>query len=60
MIEYASFKNIYLNINNMIATKTKRKTQAPTAPITASKCGSADSDSSKKVIFLKKKRKMGI
>lgn len=51
MIEYASFKNIYLNINNMIATKTKRKTQAPTAPITASKCGSADSDSSKKVIF---------
>lgn len=60
MIEYASFKNIYLNINNMIATKTKRKTQAPTDPITASKCGSADSDSSKKVICFKKKRAIGI
>lgn len=44
----------------MIATKTKRKAQAPTDPITASKCGSADSDSSKKVICFKKKREIGI
>lgn len=46
--------NIYLNKNKMITTMTKRKTIAPTAPITASTLGSAISDfnSTKKKIVL--------
>lgn len=45
--------NIYLNKNKMITTMTKRKTIAPTAPITASTLGSAISDfnSTKKNCF---------
>lgn len=60
MIEYASCMNIYLNIYKMITTKIKRKTLAPTAPITTSKCGSAvcNSKSTKsKLFYIKKNEK---
>lgn len=60
MKEYASCMNIYLNTYKMITTKIKRKTPAPSDPITTSKCESAvcGSKSTKcKLFYIKKNEK---
>lgn len=53
MIEYASCMNIYLKTYKMTPNKIKRKTPAPSDPITTSKCESAvcGSKSTKSKLF---------
>lgn len=57
MIEYAGCMNIYLNTYKMTPNKIKRKTPAPSDPITTSKCESAvcGSKSTKSILFYIKK-----
>lgn len=53
MIEYASCMNIYLKTYKITPNKIKRKTPAPSDPITTSKCESAvcGSKSTKSKLF---------